>query len=153
MSTKTLPAVALLIALIILSVIAYKYLPMFRPAADVRLAAVACDPGLVACQADLPGGGRLAFSVTPQPIRPLQRFDMTVVLQGTLARAIEIDFAGTQMDMGLIRPRLTGSGSNFSGTAVLPVCVTGSMEWEATVLVTTEGQRIAAPFRFTVPAR
>ncbi len=53
------------------------------------------------------------------------------------------------MKMGLNRPRLTdGGGGHFEGEANLPVCVTGGMEWEATVIVETAGAVVAAPFRF-----
>jgi hypothetical protein len=30
----------------------------------------------------------------------------------------------------------------------LPVCVSGTMAWVATVIVETSGQRIAVPYRF-----
>ena len=112
-----------------------------------------CDPSQAPCLADLPGGGRLEFSVAPGPIRPLQPFTMTVTLRGTAAEAVEVDFAGTQMSMGVVRPRLAGAKDSFSGSGVLPVCVTGSMEWEATVLLTGGARQLAVPFRFTVPAR
>jgi len=34
------------------------------------------------------------------------------------------------------------------GETSLPVCITGQMTWEVTVLLERRGERIAVPFRF-----
>jgi hypothetical protein len=54
------------------------------------------------------------------------------------------------MKMGYNRSQLERqSGSDrASRQASLPVCITGSMEWEATVLVDTGKAILAIPFRF-----
>jgi hypothetical protein len=62
---------------------------------------------------------------------------------------VEIDFAGVDMDMGYNRPLLQEATDGvFKGEATLPVCVTGRMTWQATVLVEIGRTRIAVPFRF-----
>jgi hypothetical protein len=53
------------------------------------------------------------------------------------------------MNMGFNRPALAPAGpGRFAGQATLPVCVTGRMTWQATVLVEAGRTRIAVPFRF-----
>lgn len=53
------------------------------------------------------------------------------------------------MNMGYNRPALAAAAPGmFVGSASLPVCVTGSMAWQATVLLETDRARIAVPFRF-----
>ena len=41
----------------------------------------------------------------------------------------------------------------YVGQAMLPVCVTGTMSWTATMYLTRKGQRIALPFQFVVSGR
>jgi hypothetical protein len=62
---------------------------------------------------------------------------------------VPVDFAGVSMNMGFNRPALAQAGpGRFAGQAVLPVCVTGRMTWQATVLIDAGSRRIAVPFRF-----
>jgi hypothetical protein len=74
---------------------------------------------------------------------------VTVEIDGMAAEKVSVDFAGVSMNMGFNRPALERTTSwRFSGQAILPVCVTGRMTWQATVLVESGRQRIAIPFRF-----
>ena len=41
-----------------------------------------------------------------------------------------------------------GAGS-YTAEVTLPVCITGSMDWQATVLIETGGERVAIPYRFS----
>jgi hypothetical protein len=62
-----------------------------------------------------------------------------------------MDFAGETMNMGYNRVALSSTdGNRFVGEASLPVCVSGGMNWVATVLIETDRQRIAVPYRFGV---
>jgi len=62
---------------------------------------------------------------------------------------VEVDFAGTAMNMGFNRPQLKRLASGrYEGQTTLPVCVSGAMEWQATVIVTAGDKVIAVPFRF-----
>jgi hypothetical protein len=52
--------------------------------------------------------------------------------------------------MGLNRFALKDQGQGAWLTeASIPVCVTGRMEWQATVMLLRGQQRISVPFRFT----
>jgi hypothetical protein len=149
MSRNALIIAVLALLLAILGVLGYKLSPRLA-AADQTLALASCDPGLQACTAALPGGGEIELAIAPRPIRALQALDLAVRLSGLEARRVELDFAGSDMQMGYNRPVLAGADGRFTGRTTLPVCVSGSMVWIVTVLLTTESGRIAMPFRFTV---
>ncbi|MBP6036235.1 MAG: hypothetical protein KA603_08895 [Azonexus sp.] len=138
----------LLMALIV--VVGYKLSPLLLPKADVTATPdPACDLHRKPCSAELPGGGRVELSLVPRPIPMVKPLRLEVAVQGRRVSAAEVDFAGVSMNMGLNRPRLiAGEEGHFSGQATLPVCVTGTMDWQATVLLETERERIAVPFRF-----
>ena len=62
---------------------------------------------------------------------------------------VEVDFAGIDMNMGLNRIELvSGVPGLHAGEATLPVCITGQMDWQVTVLIETGSERIAIPYRF-----
>jgi hypothetical protein len=91
----------------------------------------------------------LELSITPRPIPFLQTLRVEVTVSGVEARKVEVDFAGETMNMGYNRGELFATrGNTYAGEAALPVCVSGSMAWVATVIVETAGQRIAVPYRF-----
>jgi hypothetical protein len=72
-----------------------------------------------------------------------------VVTSGFAPTRVEVDFAGIDMNMGLNRPELAARGDGrFAGQVTLPVCITGAMDWQATVLIENGGERIAIPHRF-----
>ncbi len=153
MKNPTLAGIAFALAAAIFGVIAFKLIPLLRPSADLTLPAKRCNPSLERCAATLPDGGQIVLSIRPLPIRPLQTLHLDVEVSHLQTEKIEIDFDGTQMRMGYNRPQLTGANGHFRGTTILPVCVTGAMEWVATVLITTRDKRIAAPFIFDVAPR
>lgn len=140
----------LILALIVVGVVGYKLSLLLLPVADV---AVQPDPGCDLqqgpCGAVLPGG-RLSLSLTPQPIPLAAPLEASVLLAGIEAESVTVDFAGVEMNMGLNRYVLTASGAGrYSASVTLPVCVSGRMLWQATVLVEAGRQRIAVPFRFS----
>lgn len=138
----------LLIALVV--VVGYKLSPLLLPRADVTVHPdPACDLHRSPCEVTLPGGGKLAVRMQPLPIPMVRPFQVEVKLEGISASRVEVDFAGVDMNMGLNRPELSARAAGVYGAeASLPVCITGQMEWQATILVETAGQRIAVPFRF-----
>ncbi|MCX8085828.1 MAG: hypothetical protein N3C63_02890 [Rhodocyclaceae bacterium] len=141
---------AILLALILVGLIGYKLSPYVAPRAGlVALPPPACDLARTPCEAALPQGGRLMLSVTPRPIPVATPIALLVTLEGLSAERVEVDFAGVEMNMGYLRPRLKPAGAGrFIGETTLPVCVTGRMTWQATVLVEAGGGRLAVPFRF-----
>ena len=144
---------AIVLALACLAALGYKLSPQ-RPAdAGQTIAPLAgCDLNAQTCAAELPGGGRIALSITPRPIPVVKPLRIGVNLSGIAADKLAIDFAGVSMDMGYQRQQLVADGhGGFSGEAMLPVCVTGRMTWQATLLIDSGRQRFAVPFRFAAP--
>jgi hypothetical protein len=141
---------AMILALILIGVIGYKLSPLLLPKADVvAQPEPGCDLHHAPCTAALPEGGRLRFSISPRPIPVTQPFDMEVVIEGPGADKVAVDFAGVDMSMGFNRTTLRAvDARRHVGQTTLPVCVTGRMLWQATVLVEIGQMRIAVPFRF-----
>lgn len=141
---------AMILALILIGAIGYKLSPLLLPKADRFVQPdPGCDLHRTPCSASLPDGGRLTFALTPRPIPVATPLDVEVMLEGLAAERVKVDFAGVEMSMGYNRPTLRAlTPRRHIGQATLPVCVTGRMLWQATVLVETGGQRIAVPFRF-----
>jgi hypothetical protein len=141
---------AMILALMLVGVVGYKLSPLLLPKADVTVTPdPGCDLHASACGALLPGGGRLTFTISPRPIPVTAPFEMAVTLDGLSADKVAVDFAGVTMNMGFNRPALNrAENGRFTGQATLPVCVTGRMTWQATVLVGSGARRIAVPFRF-----
>ena len=149
-SRSLLVDTAMILALIAIGVAGYKYSPLLLPKADVTVSPnPGCDLHSGICSAALPEGGRLGFALTPRPIPVTAPLEMVVELDGLEADKVAVDFAGVNMAMGFNRSTLTREGpGRFAGQTTLPVCVTGRMTWQATVLIETGRTRIAVPFRF-----
>jgi hypothetical protein len=150
--TPRIGTLAMAAALIGLGLAGLHYSPLLLPKVDVTAAAdAACDLQQRACGARLPGGEHIELSITPRPIPFLQPLQVEVGIRGMEARKVEIDFAGASMNMGYKRTPLIATGAGrHRGQTSLPVCVSGRMTWVATVLIETDRQRIAVPFRFDV---
>ncbi len=142
---------AMIVALIATAVVGHQLSPLLLPKADVTgVVEPGCDLQRRACPATLPQG-RMELSITPRPILFLQPLRVEVTVSGIEARKVEVDFAGESMNMGYNRSELTASGSGrYGGETSLPVCVSGGMTWVATVIIETDRQRIAVPYRFDV---
>lgn len=153
MKNKALPGVAIGLLIVILGVIGFKLSPQLRNAAVVTLPISTCSPAQDTCSTTLPDGSRLDFSMEPRPIRPLQPLRLIVGISESSPAKVEIDFNGAAMEMGYNRSVLQGSDGHFSGQAMLPVCVTGKMQWLATVLLTQKDRKIAIPFHFELAGR
>ena len=150
-----LPRLALALALAILGVLAYKLLPGLLAPAGTAQAPIRCHPAEQPCEARLPGNSRLIVRATPNPIRPLQPFTLSVQVTGVQARQVDVDFDGVDMRMGINRIRLTSSEQSatlFTGQGMLPICVSGRMLWSASVLIDTSSGPYIVPFHFELPA-
>jgi hypothetical protein len=141
---------AMILALILIGVIGYKLSPLLLPKADiVAQPEPSCDLHRSPCTAALPQGGRLSLSLTPRPIPVTQPLELVVEIEGANADRVAVDFAGVDMSMGFNRTSLRAVDAHrHVGQMTLPVCVTGRMLWQATVLVEIGRTRIAVPFRF-----
>jgi len=142
--------VSLIAVLVVLALVGRKYSPLLLAKRDVvGVAEAGCNLQRQACPALLPDGGRVLLSIAPRPIPLLHALHIEVVTRGIEARKMEIDFSGADMNMGYNRTQLAAAGAGRNtGEASLPVCVSGDMAWVATVLIETDRQRIAVPFRF-----
>jgi len=147
-----LVSLAMVVALLAIALIGHRFSPLMLPKAEVTaMVEPGCDLQRRACPATLPGGGRIELSITPRPIPFLQALRVEVAVSGIEPRKVEVDFAGESMNMGYNRSELPAAGAGrHVGEASLPVCVTGGMAWVATVIVETDRQRIAVPYRFDV---
>lgn len=108
-----------------------------------------CDLHSGPCVSSIPGGGRIEIVIAPHPIPLLRPITINVKVNGLEARTVEMDFAGESMYMGFNRRAMQRQGDgSYTGSTVLPVCVTGSMAWLASVIVDTGKGKVVAPFRF-----
>jgi len=141
---------AMILALILIGVVGYKLSPLLLPKADVFVQPEpGCDLHRSACAARLPEGARLELSLSPHPIPVTQPLDIGVRIDGVRPDRVRVDFAGVDMSMGFNRQTLQADGEGrYSGRTTLPVCVTGRMIWQATVLADIGSHRVAVPFRF-----
>lgn len=142
---------AMVVALVATAIVGHRLSPLLLPKADIAgVVEPGCDLQSRACAANLPQG-RIEFSITPRPIPFLQPLHVEVTVSGIEARKVEVDYAGESMNMGYNRGELSAAGpGRFAGEASLPVCVSGGMTWIATVMIETDRQRIAVPYRFDV---
>lgn len=137
-----------LIALVV--VVGYKLSPMLLPKADVTVFPdPACNLQKQACAVTLPSGGQVELSMGGRPVPLVKPFEVQVTTRGFSPKRVEIDFTGIDMNMGYNRPELAKrSEGAYSGEATLPVCISGHMEWQATLLIEAGNERIAVPYRF-----
>ena len=150
LSNKPLVATIAALILAIAAAIAAKFL--LAPPGKITATAplnTTCDLQAGPCSSDLPGGGRVEFTIAPRPIPLLEPLRLSVKVQGMEARAVEVDVTGVDMNMGYNRPQLQrDNNGQFTGQTTLPVCITGRMAWQAVVVVTSGKTKVAAPFRF-----
>lgn len=141
---------ALFLAVVLTAVVGYKLSPLVAPRAEQTIAAPAdCDLHRFSCRTRLPDGGEVEFSILPRPIEPMQPLRLAVRVSGHSVRRVKVDFAGVEMNMGFLRPTLREEGEGlFVGEVSLPVCVTGRMLWQATVLLDGREGRVAITHRF-----
>lgn len=138
----------LLLALVV--VVGYKLSPVLLPPVDeVAYPDPACDLRRESCAAALTGGGKVVLSFGERAVPVMAPFALGVRTEGLPPGKVAVDFDGIDMKMGLNRPPLIARGEGvYAGEATLPLCVTGQMDWQATVLVEAAGRRIAVPYRF-----
>jgi len=138
-----------LIALVV--VVGYKLSPMLLPKADVTVQPdPVCNLQREACSVTLPSGGKVTLAMGTRPVPLVKPFEVEVTTSGLSPARVEVDFSGIDMNMGFNRPELAARGAgNYAAEVTLPVCVTGSMDWQATVLIETGGEQVAIPYRFT----
>ena len=155
---RTMTALWVILGLLFAALIAaafYKAWPLLYPEVVARAQLdPACDLRTGPCTARFPGGLEVRFGIEPRSLPPLEPLRVTADLEGTDARSVEVDFAGTDMNMGYNRVVLKETQSGrYEGQGMLPVCVRSRMGWEAKVLLHTPAGILVAPFRFETISR
>ena len=151
----SLADLAIVLAVAVVAAVGYKFSPLLLAKGDITVQAPTdCDLNRGACKVALPDGGMVELGFSAHPVPVMKSFDIEAVISGIDAEAVDIDFAGADMNMGYNRKPLTANANEpgeFVGNAFIPVCATGRMRWQATLLIQTNGQRIAVPFIFEAP--
>jgi hypothetical protein len=143
------------LAIALVGLLVYRTLPLLYPAEAVRAPLdPLCDLRRGPCTARFPGGGMVRLGIVPRHIPVLEPLTLTVEVEGLEVSGVELDFAGTDMNMGYNRVRLAPSGpGRFLGEGMLPICVRSRMTWEAKVMLDTPRGLLVAPFRFDTVRR
>lgn len=149
--TALLWALAGLLLVAVVAVALHKAWPLLNPTlAEVAPLDPSCDLRAGPCNARFAGGGVVRFAIEPQSIPVVTPLRLAVEATGLDVRAVEIDFAGVDMNMGYNRVALEPVAPGvYRGHGTLPICVRARMDWEARVLIHTGEGILAAPFRFT----
>ncbi len=140
-------------AVLAIAVVGGWWIPDLLPKSDIQVTAdAACDLNLGACATALPDGGSLEVEISPRPV-PLVR-NIAIAVRGPAAgRRVWADFAGVGMNMGENRPELVrGADGIWRGETALPVCITGAMPWDLTLIVESPGKRLHLTHRFATHA-
>lgn len=99
-----------------------------------------CDLNRGPCTVVLDEGRSIDFSIAPRPIPVMTPLTLQLRTAGFAAAAAEVDFTGVGMDMGYNRVALVGQADgHLTGAASLPVCSSGSMDWQAELRLTPVG--------------
>jgi hypothetical protein len=143
-----------LLALAVVGLFAYKYLPSQDELPEILATLPACDVQQGACTAVIEGIGPVTLTIAPRPIPLVEPLSFKVEAAIPGVRAAEIDFSGVDMNMGYNRFHLkTVAEGRYEGEGMLPVCVRSRMSWEAKVLLATDSVVYVAPFRFDTISR
>jgi len=111
-----------------------------------------CDVAGRACLVEDPSI-TLRLKLVP-PVEALKPFAVDAAIHlADAARptSVEISFSMADMDMGRNRYRLEPADKgHWTGTAVLPICASGRVDWSATVNVRTDEKHWQASFPFSI---
>ena len=112
-----------------------------------------CDLSKQACTAGL--NSKTIKLTLQQPVRYLTKFQVQVQVDGFEQNEITkmvIDFTMPGMNMGVNRFGLqeTQTSNSWQGMAILPVCVTGRLDWQATLFIATDKSNYTAIHNLTV---
>ena len=112
-----------------------------------------CDLGHGVCSAG-PPTQQIVLSIEPRPIRPMQPLQVKLRIP-VEAQHVTLRFDGLDMDMGPNQIRLQNTGPNeWSGTATIPLCITGDMNWKAVLNIhSNNAQPTVHEFGFRTTAR
>lgn len=153
-STQSLKAYWFVIGLLLLAILAASGWKLYQVLAPERVATAVlndeCDLAIADCKSVFPDGTTVSLSIEPRPVPVLKPLKLRSQINGVEVSSVEVDIVGIGMNMGYIRPKLSEAGKDgqFSGDSILPVCILDEMQWEARVMIHSNGGLMVAPFRF-----
>ncbi|MDR9435741.1 MAG: hypothetical protein RI563_02605 [Thiohalophilus sp.] len=152
----------LLLVVLIAIVGGYSWVAIYQtdsdaaPAAPVETVSMqvtetACQKTRAACRATHPELGDIALRF-PEGAYYMQRFETELHLaKATELDQVTLDLDMTDMDMGRNRFKLSPAGDGiWRGELLLPICVTGRVDWQVRVQLDTAGRRYEAVFPLNV---
>lgn len=108
-----------------------------------------CDLSAQPCHAVLPDGGRLTLSIAPRPIPLMQPLAVEIRVENSQLQPTSLDITGLNMEMGLNRTELSGSGDGrWSGETLLPICSQRQMHWQASLSLRDASQQYRLVYAF-----
>lgn len=127
-----------------------------KPRQLLNLLELNCNPSKSVCEAaEQDNSVTLYF---PEQVHYLKPFRMQVTAKGfsnTAIEAVQVEYTMVGMDMGLNRfslmPVTDDKGQQrYEGEGILPVCVSGRVDWLANVNIVTEEKVFEAAFKLQV---
>lgn len=108
-----------------------------------------CSLSRETCSVRLPDGGTLKLSLGPRPVPLLKPLTLEIHIAGSNANPVEVSFTGVNVPMAFNRayPAPFTDGV-YTAQTTLPLCASGRMVWQASVLLEKGDGRILVPFRF-----
>ena len=148
--SKVLFDVIAMLVIALVALVAYKLYPAWMPLAEHRIEApLDCDLNKAPCRINT-GSGWVQLGMTPLPIPLAKPFTLELQSSGVSISRVDVDFSGIGMNMGLHRPQLLPiAPGRFEAETSLPVCISGFMVWEVTLMVETSTGHLLVPFRLT----
>ena len=142
-----------IVALVAIAIVGYRYSPQLLPATDHLITAGPdCDLNRGPCRVALPDGASVELAMAPHPIPVVSPIEVDVRITGLPVETLALDFSGTEMNMGFNRIALDDQGGgHWHGTAAIPVCVTGRMNWRATLLIQSGSRQFSVQHDFAAP--
>lgn len=108
-----------------------------------------CSLSRETCTMRLPDGETLEISLGPRPIPLLRTLTLEIRIADSNARPVEVDFTGIDVPMAFNRAYLKPAADGiYTAQTSLPVCTSGSMVWQASVLLENDKGHFLVPFRF-----
>jgi len=125
------------------------------PAIAMQITDTACRDAVAACRATHPALGEvnLAFPDGAYYLHPFAAELKQAGKHSETIQSVSLELTMSGMDMGRNVFHLEpddNSGKSWRGKLLLPVCVTGRVDWQAKLLVTTDRQQYAARFPLQV---
>lgn len=115
-----------------------------------------CNPAKLVCvAADQDYAITLYFPEQVHYLRPFRMLVTTKGFRNTVIEAVNVEYTMVGMDMGLNRFTLSSmieekGNLSYEGEGILPVCVSGRVDWLANVHIITAEKVYEAEFKFAV---